>query len=280
MIKTRRKSIRDDINESWLTEKQTRDIELNVLLKMLNLNFSVDLIDDLTELYFFAFVSDVSTRIFLLIWSMFATTMYSCSKERDEKQFLIFCWIFNSDVSSIAIRRYCEIFAVRLTEEQNRNVELNELIKTADLNDLNRLIDDLIELYSLASVSDVSTRIFLILWSTSAATIYLDFDESIETRVLIFNLINDVKFVSNAICEILASWLIEKQTRDVELNLLLKMLNLNFCWISKLDVSSIAICWCCEIFVIWLIEKQTRNIELKQLMKILNLIDLIDVEFD
>ena len=203
--------------------------------EMLDLNFSVDLIDNLIELYFFAFVSDVSTRISLLIWSTSATTMYFCSKERDEKQFLIFCWVSNSDVSSIAIRRYCEVSAARLIEEQSRDVESSELIETADLNDLNRLIDDLTELYLFASVNDVSTRIFLLIESMSTTTRYFDFDELTEARFLILwiskldaliDLINDVKFVSSAICEILASWLTEKQIRDVELRQLMKILDL------------------------------------------------------
>ena len=172
MIKARRNSIRDDIEinicdiiESWLIDNENRNVELNELMKILNLSFY---------------------------------------------------WIFKFDASSIAICWCCEIFVIWLTEEQNRNVELNELIKTTNLNDLNdlsdikNLIDNLIELYSFAFVNDVSTRIFLLIWSTSAATRYFDSNQSIEARFLILDLINDVKFVSSAICEILASWLIEK----------------------------------------------------------------------
>ena len=182
----------------------------------------------------------------------------------------------NDLILSISIYWYCEVSATWLIKKQTRDIELNLLLKMLNLSFSIDLIDDLIELYFFAFVSDVSTRIFLILWSTSAATKYFDFDESIETRILILDLINDVKFVSSAICEIFAFWLIEKQTRDVELNLLLKMLNLNFCWISKFDVSSIAICWCCEVFVVRLTEEQNRNVELSELIKTANLKNLND----
>ena len=224
MIRTRKKSIRDDIDESWLIDNENRNVELSELIIAAELNDLNSLIDD-----------------------------------------------------SIAIRRYCEISAVRLTEKQNRNVELSELIKTTNLNDLNLidlnfsidLIDDLIKLYLFAFVNDVSTRIFLLIWSMSAATKYFDFDESIETRILILcwisklnvfvDLINDVKFVSNAICEILASWLIEKQTRDVELSLLLKLLNLKFLNdlndLNNLIDDSIAIRRYCEVSAVRLTEK-------------------------
>ena len=163
-----------EILASWLNEKKIRDVELNLLLKISNLNF---------------------------------------------------CWIFKLDVL-IATCWCCEISVIWLIEKQNRSVESSELLKTTDLNDLNRLIENLIELYSLAFVSDVSTRIFLLIKSMSTTTKYLDFNESIETRILILDLINDVKFVSNVICEIFAFWLIEKQIRNVELKQLIKILNL------------------------------------------------------
>ena len=151
----------------------------------------------------------------------------------------------NNLALSIATCWYCEISATWLIEKQTRDVELNLLLKLLDLSFSVDLINDLIELYFLAFVNDVSTRILLLIWSMSTTTKYFDFNESIETRILIFywvfkldvliDLINDVKCVSSAIC---------------------------------------------EIFAFWLIEKQTRNVELKQLMKILNLIDLINVKFD
>ena len=193
MIKTRKKSIRDEIkfNESWLIDSENRNVELSELI----------IITDLNDL--------------------------------------------NNLILSIAICWYCEIFAIWLIEKQIRDVELSLLLKLLNLNFSIDLIDDLIELYFLAFVNDVSTRIFLLIWSISTTTRYFNFDESIEARILIFcwiskfdaliDLINDVNFVSNAIY---------------------------------------------EIFAFWLIEKQIRNVELKQLMKILNLIDLIDVKFD
>ena len=214
MIKARRKSIRDDIDESWLTDSENRSVELNELIIAAELS-DLSSLTDLNDL------SDLILSISI-------------------------CW-------------YCEISATWLIEKQNRNVELSELIETANLNDLNRLIDDLIELYSLAFVNDVSTRIFLLIWSTSAATRYFDSNQSIEARFLILDLINDVKFVSSAICEILASWLIEKQIRNVELSLLSKMLNLKFLNdlsdLNSLIDDSIAIRRYCEVSAVRLTEK-------------------------
>ena len=130
-----------EVSATWLIEEQIRDIELNLLLKMLNLSFSVDLIDlnnlidDLIELYFFAFVNDVSTRIFLLIWSTSATTMYSCSKKRNDFVLNVFDLkrFFKFDIASIAI---CEFLAIWLIEKQIRNVELKQLMKILNLIDL------------------------------------------------------------------------------------------------------------------------------------------------
>ena len=76
-----------------LIEKQNRNVELNLLLKLLNLNFSNNLIDDLIvliDLYFFVFVNDVSTRIFMLIWLTSTSIMYFCLNKLNETRNSIF----------------------------------------------------------------------------------------------------------------------------------------------------------------------------------------------
>ena len=139
MIKTRRKSIRDDINESWLTDNENRSVELNELIITAELN-------DLSSLTVLNDLSDLTLSISI-------------------------CW-------------YCGVSAIWLTEKQNRDVELSLLLKMLNLN---------------------------FCWVSK-------FDALID-------LINDVKFASSAIYEVFAFWLTEKQTRDVELKQLMKVLN-------------------------------------------------------
>ena len=62
--------------------KQIRNVELNLLLKLLKLNFSNNIVDDLIDIlidsYFFFYVNDVSTRLFLLILLLLIMTMFFC----------------------------------------------------------------------------------------------------------------------------------------------------------------------------------------------------------
>ena len=122
MIRTRRKSIRDDITESWLTDIENRNVELSELIKTTDLS---DL-SNLTDL------NDLSDLIL-----------------------------------SIAICWYCEISATWLIEKQNRDVESYKLIEITNLNDLNRLIDDLIELYFFAFVSDEIFWFWRVNWNAN-----------------------------------------------------------------------------------------------------------------
>ena len=125
--------------------------------------------------------------------------MYFDSDELIKTRVLILDLINDVKFVSNAI---CEILASWLIEKQNRDVESSELIKTIDLSDLNRLIDDLIELYLFASVSDVSTRIFLLIWLMSTTTMYFCSKKRNDFVLNVFNLRRFFRFdiSSIAIC--------------------------------------------------------------------------------